>query len=90
MLPTRIFNAKALHPDRDKVFKDDILSFFVFLKEELGSSEISFSLFKKCFKIKKIKQFHFIAAKGENWKEYYETLFGEVQSFWLIRIHSAD
>jgi hypothetical protein len=84
MLPKKLFTPKCLHLDRDIVFREDILNFFRSIIQYLKESEktiIDYSAFKQLYKDKKISMLHFSKSKEENQKEYYEVLFGEIQSF---------
>ena len=45
---------------------------------------LSYELYKKYYKSKKISMLHFSKRKEESAKEYYEVLFGEILSFFFI------
>jgi hypothetical protein len=81
MLPKFLFNPKNLHPDRDIVFQEDFSNFFNFLDSKIVNDEmLTYLNFKVIWKEKKMSLLHFIKSKEESIKEYYEVLFGEVQS----------
>ena len=84
MLPKKLFSPKCLLPEREHAFKDDLMDFYNFLLLNLGKEEIlTYDIYKKYYKLKKISMLHFSKRKEESAKEYYEVLFGEVQSFFF-------
>ena len=87
MIPKKIFCSKCLLPERDTAFKDDLTDFYNYILENMKNNEnenfLSFAKYKKCYKDKKISMLHFSKRKEESAKEYYEVLFGEVQSFFF-------
>jgi len=95
MFPKKLFGARCLYPDREFVFKQDLEDFFLYilkvlkvkikdeeelLIEQFNIHNFSFKNFKVYWKEKKMSMLHFSKSKEENTKEYYEVLFGEVQS----------
>lgn len=96
MLPKKLFSPKCLHPDRNIVFKDDLKHFYIFIlqtfnvsniKEEMERiSEFTYKNYKMLYKTKRISMLHFSRSKEENAKEYFEVLFGEIQSFFFSQI----
>ena len=84
MLPKKIFCPKCLLPEREHAFKDDLMDFYNYILQNLGKDEIlTYDIYKKYYKLKKISMLHFSKRKEESAKEYYEVLFGEVQSFFF-------
>lgn len=85
MLPKLLFNPKNLHADRDIVFQEDFSKFFMFVESQTESlNELTFKQFKELWKEKKMSLIHFIKSKEESIKEYYEVLYGEIQSKILV------
>lgn len=84
MLPRSLFNPKNLHADRDIVFQEDFIHFYDFIESRNKSFEaqnmFTYIGFKQLWKEKKMSLIHFIKSKEESIKEYYEVLFGEIQS----------
>ena len=84
MLPKKLFCPKCLLPEREHAFKDDLDNFFNYIIQNLKDEEIlTYETYKKYYKIKKISMLHFSKRKEESAKEYYEVLFGEIQSFFF-------
>ena len=84
MLPKKLFCPKCLLPEREHAFKDDLDNFFNYIIQNLKGEEIlTYETYKKYYKIKKISMLHFSKRKEESAKEYYEVLFGEIQSFFF-------
>lgn len=84
MLPKKLFCPKCLLPEREHAFKDDLTDFYNFIVQNLEKEEIlTYEIFKKYYKLNKISMLHFSKRKEESAKEYYEVLFGEVQSFFF-------
>ena len=97
MIPKKLFTPKCLHPDRNIVFYDDLMNFFNNILENLSIKEniitkdlelnylFNFKTFKIFYKNNKISMLHFSRSKEENAKEYYETLFGEIQNIFFLK-----
>ena len=84
MLPKKIFCPKCLLPERDHAFRDDLIDFYNFIIKNLKKEKIlTYETYKKYYKLKKISILHFSKRKEESSKEYYEVLFGEIQSFFF-------
>ena len=84
MLPKKIFCPKCLLPERDHAFRDDLIDFYNFIIKNLKKEKIlTYETYKKYYKLKKISMLHFSKRKEESSKEYYEVLFGEIQSFFF-------
>ena len=84
MLPKKIFCPKCLLPERDHAFRDDLIVFYNFIIKNLKKEKIlTYETYKKYYKLKKISMLHFSKRKEESSKEYYEVLFGEIQSFFF-------
>ena len=84
MLPKKLFCPKCLLPERDIAFKDDLTDFYNYILESTKSEPIlTYIKYKQLYKNKKISMLHFCKRKEENAKEYYEVLFGEIQSFFF-------
>ena len=84
MLPKKLFCPKCLLPEREHAFKDDLDNFYNYIIENLKDGEIlTYEIYKKFYKQKKISMLHFSKRKEESAKEYYEVLFGEIQSFFF-------
>jgi hypothetical protein len=84
MLPKKLFCPKCLLPEREHAFKDDLDNFYNYIIQNLKEGEIlTYDAYKKFYKIKKISMLHFSKRKEESAKEYYEVLFGEIQSFFF-------
>ena len=84
MLPKKIFCPKCLLPERDHAFRDDLIDFYNFIIKNLKKEKIlTYETYKKYYKLKKISMLHFSKRKEESAKEYYEVLFGEIQSFFF-------
>ena len=84
MLPKKLFCPKCLLPERNQAFKDDLDDFFNYILNNLKDGELlSYPTYKKYYKIKKFSMLHFSKRKEESAKEYYEVLFGEIQSFFF-------
>ena len=84
VLPKKLFCPKCLLPERDHAFKDDLEDFYNYILQNLEEEEIlTYEKYKKFYKSKKISMLHFSKRKEESSKEYYEVLFGEVQSFFF-------
>ena len=84
MIPKKIFCPKCLLPERDRAFKDDLLDFYNYILSNLKDEEIlNYENYKKYYKLKRISMLHFSKRKEESSKEYYEVLFGEIQSFFF-------
>ena len=89
MIPKKLFSPKCLHFDREIVFRDDLNNFFEYIlaKKKAENKEdiiITYLEYKIYYKEKKISMLHFSRSKEENAKEYYESLFGEIQSFFFL------
>ena len=97
MLPKKLFCPKCLLPERDLAFKDDLTDFYNYIMENITKEKekeknislqnnnlLSYELYKKYYKSKKISMLHFSKRKEESAKEYYEVLFGEILSFFFI------
>ena len=89
MIPKKLFSPKCLHFDREIVFRDDLNNFFEYIltKKQAENKEdtiITYLEYKKYYKEKGISMLHFSRSKEENAKEYYECLFGEIQSFFFL------
>ena len=86
MLPKKLFCPKCLLPERDHAFKDDLEDFYNYILQNLEEDELlTYDTYKKYYKLKKISMLHFSKRKEESAKEYYEVLFGEVQSFFFSK-----
>ena len=84
MLPKKLFCSKCLLPERYIAFKDDLIDFYNYILQKTPENQIlTYNNYKKLYKDKKISMFHFSRRKEENAKEYYEVLFGEIQSFFF-------
>jgi hypothetical protein len=86
MLPKKLFTPKCLHLDRDIVFREDIANFFRHVVKHLKDNDMTlpdYVTYKRLYREKKISMLHFSKSKEENQKEYYEVLFGEIQSFMI-------
>lgn len=84
MLPKKLFCPKCLLPERNQAFKDDLDDFFNYILTNLKDGELlSYLTYKKYYKNKKFSMLHFSKRKEESAKEYYEVLFGEIQSFFF-------
>ena len=84
MLPKKLFCPKCLLPEREHAFKDDLEDFYNYILQNLEKDELlTYDKYKKYYKQKKISMLHFSKRKEESAKEYYEVLFGEVQSFFF-------
>jgi hypothetical protein len=84
MLPKKLFCPKCLLPERDIAFKDDLTDFYNYILESTKSEPIlTYIKYKQLYKNKKISMLHFCKRKEENAKEFYEVLFGEIQSFFF-------
>ena len=84
MLPKKLFCPKCLLPERDHAFRDDLEDFYNYILQNLEEDELlTYESYKKYYKLKKISMLHFSKRKEESAKEYYEVLFGEVQSFFF-------
>ena len=84
MLPKKIFCPTCLLPERDHAFRDDLIVFYNFIIKNLKKEKIlTYETYKKYYKLKKISMLHFSKRKEESSKEYYEVLFGEIQSFFF-------
>ena len=84
MLPKKLFCPKCLLPERDHAFKDDLEDFYNYILQNLQEGEIlTYNEYKKYYKNKKFSMLHFSKRKEESAKEYYEVLFGEIQSFFF-------
>lgn len=84
MLPKKLFCPKCLLPERNQAFKDDLDDFFNYIVTNLKDGELlSFPAYKIYYKNKKFSMLHFSKRKEESAKEYYEVLFGEIQSFFF-------
>ena len=84
MLPKKLFCPKCLLPERNQAFKDDLDDFFNYIISNLKDGELlSYPDYKKYYKNKKFSMLHFSKRKEESAKEYYEVLFGEIQSFFF-------
>ena len=84
MLPKKLFCPKCLLPERNQAFKDDLDDFFNYIISNLKDVELlSYPDYKKYYKNKKFSMLHFSKRKEESAKEYYEVLFGEIQSFFF-------
>ena len=84
MLPKKLFCPKCLLPERDHAFRDDLEDFYNYILQNLEEDELlTYDTYKKYYKLKKISMLHFSKRKEESAKEYYEVLFGEVQSFFF-------
>ena len=97
MLPKKLFCPKCLLPERDLAFKDDLTDFYNYIMENITKEKekeknislpnnnlLSYELYKKYYKSKKMSMLHFSKRKEESAKEYYEVLFGEILSFFFI------
>jgi len=85
MLPKLLFNPKNLHADRDIVFEEDFNKFYLYVETQSESQkEFTYNHFKLLWKGKKMSLLHFIKTKEESIKEYYEVLYGEIQSMNLL------
>ena len=84
MSPKALFNPKNQHADRDIVFHEDFSRFYDYIDSQIKSNEaqksFSYSGFKSLWKEKKMSLIHFIKSKEESIKEFYEVLYGEIQS----------
>ena len=84
MLPKKLFCPKCLLPERNQAFKDDLDDFFNYIVTNLKDGELlSYPAYKIYYKNKKFSMLHFSKRKEESAKEYYEVLFGEIQSFFF-------
>ena len=84
MLPKKLFCPKCLLPERNQAFKDDLDDFFNYILTNLKDGDLlSYPIYKKYYKNKKFSMLHFSKRKEESAKEYYEVLFGEIQSFFF-------
>lgn len=84
MLPKKLFCPKCLLPERDNAFRDDLIDFYNYIIQQIGKGELlNYETYKKYYKLKKISMLHFSKRKEESAKEYYEVLFGEIQSFFF-------
>ena len=84
MLPKKLFCPKCLLPERNQAFKDDLDDFFNYIVTNLKDGELlSYQAYKIYYKNKKFSMLHFSKRKEESAKEYYEVLFGEIQSFFF-------
>ena len=97
MLPKKLFCPKCLLPERDIAFRDDLTEFYNYIMENITKEKekeknislpnnnlLSYELYKKYYKSKKMSMLHFSKRKEESAKEYYEVLFGEILSFFFI------
>ena len=84
MLPKKLFCPKCLLPERDHAFRDDLENFYNYINKQLQEEEIlTYEAYKRFYKDKKFSMLHFSKRKEESAKEYYEVLFGEIQSFFF-------
>ena len=89
MFPKSLFIQKNLNVDRDIVFQEDISNFYKYIEssEKLEDlSNFSYLNFKLHWKSKKMSLIHFIKSKEESIKEYYEVLYGEIQSINKLKL----
>lgn len=85
MIPKKLFCPKCLLPDRNEAFKDDLTKFYEYIQTNItkGKEILSYHEYKIFYKLRKMSMLHFSKKKEESAKEYYEVLFGEVQSFFF-------
>ena len=94
MLPKKLFTPKCLHVDRDIVFMEDLKNFYFYVYKNIIDEDklkkFDYKTYKKFYNDKKISMLHFSKSKEENYKEYYEVLFGEVQMFMIDKYVNCD